>query len=82
MGAVSLVGKVTSEKLAYSVRTFSEATDIGISTIYEDARSGRLVTKVLGDGRRKKRIILREDGLDYLQSLSDGTEARQNGEAA
>lgn len=70
-----VVEKITSDKLAYSVRTFAEATDIGASTIYEDARSGRLVTKLLGEGKRKKRIILREDGLNYLRSMADGTQA-------
>lgn len=69
-----IIERLQPEKLAYSITGFSQACDIGTSTLYEDAKTGKLKTRLLGDGKRKKRIVMRPDGVEYLQSLPLGYE--------
>lgn len=76
-----VIEELDTHKLAYSIGGFSQATEIGVSTIYADARSGKLKTYLLGEGKRKKRIILREDGEAYLRALQSG-QPDEHGEVA
>ena len=72
METLHIIDQLQPEKLAYSITGFSQATDIGTSTLYEDAKSGKLKTRLLGDGKRKKRIITRDDGIEYLHAFPAG----------
>jgi hypothetical protein len=65
----NIVGRISPEILSFTIVGFSQATGIGTSTLYEDAKTGKLRTRLLGDGRRKKRLVMREDGVDYLRAF-------------
>ncbi len=70
----NVIERVGPEVLSFTIVGFSQATGIGATTLYEDAKSGKLKTRLLGVGMRKKRLILREDGIDYLHCFPTGYE--------
>lgn len=70
----NIIDRLSPEALCFTINGFSQATGIGSSTLYEDAKIGKLKTRLLGDGKRKKRLILREDGIDYLHGFPAGYE--------
>ena len=65
----NIIESLSPEALSYSIKGFTQATSISETTLYADIKGGRLKTHLLGDGKRKKHIILREDGLAYLRSF-------------
>lgn len=65
----AVTARVPSEALSFTMIGFSQATGIGSTTLYEDARTGKLKTHILGKGKRIKRIIMRDDGLEYLRAF-------------
>lgn len=65
----TVIDRPPSETLSFTITSFSLATGIGSSTLYEAAKSGALKTRLLGIGKRKKRIIMKSDGLEYLCSF-------------
>lgn len=70
----NIIERVGPEVLSFTIVGFAQATGIGATTLYEDAKSGKLKTRLLGVGKRKKRLILREDGMDYLKGFPVGYE--------
>ena len=60
--------------LAWTVPQFGKVAHLGETILQKDARSGKLKTKMIGTGNRRKRIVLREDGIEYLRSLPDGAQ--------
>lgn len=77
----NIIEKLPPTKLAYSITGLHDACGIGTSRLHEDAREGRLRTRYLGEGKRKKRIVLREDAVAYLLSLPLGYEVTEEQEA-
>ena len=65
----NVIERVPPEVLSFTIVGFAQATGIGATTLYEDAKSGKLKTRLLGIGKRKKRLVLRDDGMDYLRSF-------------
>ena len=57
------------EPLAYSFQSFAQATGISSTNLRIDAKAGLL--KIKQRGRRM--IILKDDGVEYLNNLSAGT---------
>ena len=57
------------EPLAYSFQSFAQATGISSTNLRKDAKAGLL--KIKQRGRRM--IILKDDGVEYLNNLSAGT---------
>ncbi len=55
----------SSEPLSYSIKALSAATNIGATTLYQDAKEGRLKARKVGS----KIIIPTPDAKEYLQNL-------------
>ena len=57
------------QPLAYSFNSFAQATGISSTNLRADAKAGLLKIKQRG----RRRIILKDDGIQYLNNLSAGT---------
>ena len=60
----ALASAPKSEKLAYSIAEFSEATGLGRSFLYEEIRAGRLIAQKAG----ARTIVTSDNGKKYLAS--------------
>jgi hypothetical protein len=58
------------EKLCYSVKSLSEAIDLGRSKLYEDMASGKLKFFKYG----KRRLIRAGDAQKYVDALANDTQ--------
>lgn len=54
-----------AEKIAYTPKSLSQATDTGLTKIWEAIKNGNLKSRKLG----RKRLILREDAMEWLKGL-------------
>lgn len=54
-----------SDKIAYTPKSLSQATDTGMTKIWEAIKKGDLKARKLG----RKRLILREDAMEWLKGL-------------
>lgn len=68
----NIIDRISPQILCFTMTGFSQATGIGTSTLYEDAKTGKLKTRLLGDGKRQKRLVLRDDGSEYLHAFPAG----------
>lgn len=53
------------DKIAYTPKSLSRATDTGLTKIWEAIKNGDLKARKLG----RKRLILREDAMEWLKGL-------------
>jgi hypothetical protein len=53
------------QRLAFSIPTFAATHDLGVKTIWEEIRAGRLKARKLGS----RTIITDEDGAKWRQNL-------------
>jgi excisionase family DNA binding protein len=51
--------------LAYTMKQWCKRSNIGLTKTYEEIAAGKLKSRKVG----KHRLILHEDGLEYLRSL-------------
>lgn len=58
-----------SDKIAYTPKSLSQATDTGMTKIWEAIKNGDLRSRKLG----RKRLILREDAMKWLRGLPAGS---------
>ena len=54
-----------SDKIAYTPKSLSQATDTGMTKTWEAIKKGDLKARKLG----RKRLILREDAMEWLKGL-------------
>lgn len=55
------------ERLAYSIQSLADATDLSYETVRQAVLKNELVARFSG----KKAVILRDDAMAWLQSLPD-----------
>lgn len=53
------------DKIAYTPKSLSQATDTGLTKIWEAIKAGDLKARKLG----RKRLILRDEAMEWLKSL-------------
>jgi hypothetical protein len=68
----AIIARVPQETLSFTMIGLSQATGIGSSTLYKDAKSGKLKTHVIGFGKRNKFFVMRDDAIEYLKSFPVG----------
>lgn len=68
----AIITRVPQEALSFTMIGLSQATGIGSSTLYRDAKSGKLKTHVIGNGKRNKFFVMRDDAIEYLKSFPAG----------
>ncbi len=58
------------DHLSYSIKSLSNVTDIGTTTLYLDAKEGRLKARKVGS----KLIVPKKDAIEYLDNLPTAME--------
>ncbi|MGV8856754.1 MAG: hypothetical protein ACOH2L_19220 [Devosia sp.] len=61
----SAAQEISSTSLVYSIAELPVAFGVGMGVVRKIIRSGRLPIRELG----RRRVVLREDALEYLRSL-------------